>query len=152
MREQFACPVVSIVRLLRSSANRHLWQNAFSPCVERRYLAGVDALIYNSATTRREAEHLISHARDPKPASLVAYPGSDRLDPQISNGQVTNRALEDALRLLFLGNVIPRKGLHVGLKALELLPDIDWTLTVIGSPDAHPSYARGVSRQIERAG
>lgn len=152
MREQFGCPVVSIVHLLRSSASHHLWQNAFSRCVQRQYLSGVDALIYDSATTRREAEHLIGHARDPKPASLVAHPSSDRLDPQISNGQLTNRALGDPLRLLFLGNVIPRNGLHVALKALELLPDINWTLTVIGSPDAHPSYARGVSRQIERAG
>jgi glycosyltransferase involved in cell wall biosynthesis len=63
-----------------------------------------------------------------------------------------NRALDDPLRLLFLGNVIPRKGLHIVLKALETLPDDQWTLTVVGNPQARPFYARAVSRQISQAG
>ena len=152
VREQVNCPVVSIVHLLKSSLNYPAWQSYFYRRVERRYLSGVDGLIYNSATTRREAEHLLSVARAPKPASLVAYPGSDRLNPQISNEELMNRAFDDPLRLLFLGNVIPRKGLHIVLKALERLPDDQWTLTVVGNPQARPFYARAVSRQIAQAG
>ena len=152
VREQISCPVVSIVHLLRSSLNHPAWQNSFYRRVERLYLSGVDGLIYNSATTRREAEQLLNVDRAPKPASLVAYPGSDRLNPQISNEELMNRALDDPLRLLFLGNVIPRKGLHIVLKALERLPDDQWTLTAVGNPQAHPSYARAVSRQIAQAG
>jgi glycosyltransferase involved in cell wall biosynthesis len=74
------------------------------------------------------------------------------LNPQISEKDLENRALEGPLRVLFLGNVIPRKGLHVALKALERLPLDQWTLIVIGDPRADPSYARAVSRQIEQAG
>jgi glycosyltransferase involved in cell wall biosynthesis len=152
VREQISYPVVSIVHLLRSSLNHPAWQNFLYRRVEQLYLSGVDGLIYNSATTRRETEHLLSVAGAGKPASLVAYPGSDRLNPQISNEELMNRALDDPLRLLFLGNVIPRKGLHIALKALERLPLDQWTLTVVGNPRAHRSYARAVNRQIAQAG
>jgi hypothetical protein len=122
------------------------------PCIERRYLSGVDVLIYNSATTRREAEHLIGRALDPEPPTLVAYPGCDHLNPQISEQQLMNRTEKDPLSQLFVGNVISRKELHIVLKALERLSDVNWTLTVIGNPVAHPSYARAASRQIEWPG
>jgi len=152
LREQISCPIVSIVHLLRSSLNHPAWHNSVYRAVEWRYLAGLDGLIYNSATTSREAEHLLDAAGAQKPASLIAYPGSDRLNPQINGEELKNRALCGPLRLLFLGNVVPRKGLHVALKALEWLPKDQWTLTVIGNRHAHPSYAGAVNRQIARAG
>jgi len=152
VREQISCRVVSIVHLLRSSLNHPAWQNSFYRSVERRYLSGVDGLIYNSATTGREAERLLEGSLAQKRKSLVAYPGCDRLNPQISDEELKHRALDGPLRLLFLGNVIPRKGLHIALKALERLPSDQWTLTVIGNPRAHPDYARAVSRQMAQAG
>ena len=152
MREQISCPVVSIVHLLRSSLNYRACQNSFYRSVEWRYLSGVDGLIYNSATTRRDAERLPKVARAQKRPSLIAYPGSDRLNPQISDEELKNRALDRPLRLWFLGNVIPRKGLHIALKALERLPYDQWTLTAVGNSDAHSSYARTIRRQIAQAG
>jgi glycosyltransferase involved in cell wall biosynthesis len=152
LREQIGCPVVSIVHLLRSSLNHAAWRNCWYRRIEQRYLSGVDGLIYNSETTRREAEHLLSIAQARKLPSLVAYPGSDRLNPQISNEEPKNRALDDTLQLLFLGNVVPRKGLHIAIKALEIVPNDQWTLTVVGNVDVHPAYARAVSRQIKKAG
>jgi glycosyltransferase involved in cell wall biosynthesis len=152
VRERISCPVVSVVHLLTSSLNHPAWQNSFYRSVESRYLAGVEGLIYNSATTRREAERLLKVARAQPRESLIAYPGSDRLNPQISDEELKNRALNGPLRLLFLGNVIPRKGLHIALKALERLPNDQWTLTAVGNRHAHPSYARAISRQIAQAG
>ncbi|MGZ4892222.1 MAG: glycosyltransferase, partial [Halobacteriota archaeon] len=152
VRERISCPVVSVVHLLTSSLNHPAWQNSFYRSVESRYLAGVEGLIYNSPTTRREAERLLKVARAQPRESLIAYPGSDRLNPQISDEELKNRALNGPLRLLFLGNVIPRKGLHIALKALERLPNDQWTLTAVGNPHAHPSYARAISRQIAQAG
>jgi glycosyltransferase involved in cell wall biosynthesis len=152
VREQISCPVVSIVHLLRSSLNYPAWQNALYRSVERRYLSGVDGLIYNSGTTRRDAERLLKVTPDQKRQSLIAYPGSDRLKPQVSDEELKNRARYGPLRLLFVGNVIPRKGLHIALKALERLPNDQWTLTAVGNPDAHPSYARTIRRQIAQAG
>ncbi|MGZ4864206.1 MAG: glycosyltransferase family 4 protein [Halobacteriota archaeon] len=152
VREQIRCPVVSIVHLLKSSSNHAAWRNCWYRSIEQRYLSGVDGLIYNSETTRRDAERLLTQAQARKHSSLVAYPGSDRLNPQISDEELQNRALDDPFRLLFLGNVIPRKGLHVALKALERLPSDQWTLTVVGNVHAHRSYARAVRRQINKAG
>jgi glycosyltransferase involved in cell wall biosynthesis len=152
VREQISCPVVSVVHLLKSSLNYPAWQNSFYRAVEWRYLSGVDGLIYNSATTRRDAERLPKVARAQKSESLIAYPGSDRLNPQISDEELKNRALDGPLRLLFLGNMIPRKGLHIALKALEGFPNDQWMLTAVGNPHAHPSYARAIRRQIAQAG
>jgi glycosyltransferase involved in cell wall biosynthesis len=152
VRKQISCPVVSIVHLLRSSLYHPAWQNSLYRSVERRYLSGVDGLIYNSATTRREAERLLKVTEAQKRESFIAYPGSDRLNPQISDEELKNRAPDGPLRLLFLGNVIPRKGLHIAVEALKRLPNDQWTLTVVGNPNAHPSYARAVRRQIAQAG
>jgi glycosyltransferase involved in cell wall biosynthesis len=152
VREHVSFPVVSIVHLLQSSVVRAGWQNSFYQWVEGRYLSSVDGLVYNSATTRREAEQLLESARSWKPASLLAYPGSDRLKPQVSCEELKHRALDDPFRVLFLGNVIPRKGLHVVLRALEKLPRDQWTLTVVGNGLADPTYARAVHRQVSRAG
>jgi hypothetical protein len=91
LREQIRCPVVSIVHLLRSSLNRATWRNCWYSRIELRYLSSVDGLIYNSETTRREAEHLLSVGQARKLPSLVAYPGSDRLNPQISDEELKNR-------------------------------------------------------------
>jgi glycosyltransferase involved in cell wall biosynthesis len=58
----------------------------------------------------------------------------------------------DILQLLFVGNIIPRKGLDVLLRALKEMPIDLWMLTVIGSWCANPSYAQAVCRQISEEG
>jgi glycosyltransferase involved in cell wall biosynthesis len=79
----------------------------------------------------------------------VAYPAGDRFDPKITFGEIAERARQDGpLRMLFLGNVIPRKGLHVLLKALEHLPR-RWTLAVVGSLELDRGYSRRVQRLAE---
>jgi glycosyltransferase involved in cell wall biosynthesis len=54
--------------------------------------------------------------------------------------------------VFFLGNIIPRKGLHTVLDALAHLPADSWTLTAAGSRDADPNYAASIQSQIERLG
>jgi glycosyltransferase involved in cell wall biosynthesis len=56
------------------------------------------------------------------------------------------------LRLLFLGNVIPRKGLHVLLEALSRLPAGSWELSVVGRLDVDQAYARRVRRVVAERG
>src|SRR5258706_4741369 len=108
-------PVVSLVHHLRCSELRPGWQNAFYRMVERRYLNSVDGFIFNSHTTHSVVASLV---RDRK-ASIVAYPPTDRFGPPLPEAFVRSRAAQSGpLRLLFLGNVIPRKGLHTVLKAL----------------------------------
>jgi len=140
-------PIVAIVHHLRSCEYRPDWQNAFYRWVERRYLRSVDAFVYNSRTTRREVETLIGGGRP----NVVASPGGDRLSPALSREAILSRAAEEPLRLLFVGNLIPRKGLRLLLSALARVA-ADWHLTVVGSPTADPIHAQLVRDVAGRLG
>jgi glycosyltransferase involved in cell wall biosynthesis len=145
LRRDAPYPIVSIVHHLRSSEPRARWMNRLYRAVERRYLQSVDGYVFNSQTTRGVVEALVG-AEKP---SVVAYPAADHLDftepDRIENS-------DGPLRLTFVANLIPRKGLHTLLDALARLEPGSWRLTVIGSPEADPAYARAIRRQIERLG
>lgn len=146
-RRPHPCPVVSLVHHLRSSERSPAWQNALYRRVERLYLNSVDGFIFNSETTRRAVTAL---AGDGAPG-LVALPPTDRFGPPPTEAFVERRAARAGpLRLLFLGNVIPRKGLYTLLEALRRLPPETATLEVVGSLAADPAYARRMQRRAAR--
>lgn len=148
LRARVTYPVVSIVHHLRASEQRPAWQNAMYRLIERRYLASVDGFIFNSQTTRQVVEGLVGRGRP----SVVATPAGDRLAITMTEDDIAARArAAGPLRIFFLGNLIHRKGLHVLIAALASLPSTAWTLSVAGSPDVEPDYARGIRRQIEAA-
>jgi glycosyltransferase involved in cell wall biosynthesis len=156
LRERVSYPFVSIVHHLRSSEARPAWQNRFYRLVERRYLSDVDGFIFNSLTTRQAVMDCLENQTSLVP-SVIAYPAGDRLEHQINAQAIVERAnTPGALRLIFLGNVIPRKGLHTLLGALSRLPDLQnagsWTLKVIGSLEVDPSYASRIRRFVDRHG
>jgi glycosyltransferase involved in cell wall biosynthesis len=137
--------IISIVHHLRSSEVHTNWQNQIYRSVERRYLQSVDGFIYNSKSTRQVVENLIGGEKP----SVVAYPAGDRLHPEISEEQIAGRAKQDGpLQLLFLGNVIPRKGLHILLDALAQIPKDRWYLTVVGSLEMDGYYADRIQRSV----
>lgn len=145
-------PIISIVHHLRCSEARPAWQNSLYRQVERRYLATVDGFIYNSQTSRGVVEGLVGAGRP----GVVAYPGGDRLPSSLTRAQLRQRASDPGpLRLLFIGNLIPRKGLHTLVQALARLPRAGgavWRLTVVGSAAVDPAYAREVQRQVRQSG
>jgi glycosyltransferase involved in cell wall biosynthesis len=152
-RRERRYPVIAIVHHLRSSELRPAWQNRFYRQVERRFLKSQDGFIFNSQSTRLQVSRLLGECAPPLKNSLVAYPAGDRLDPQISPAAIERRALQSGpLRLLFLGNIIPRKGLHTLLAAVARIPTRSWELEVAGSPDFEPGYARRVRRQAAQDG
>jgi glycosyltransferase involved in cell wall biosynthesis len=152
LREQIDYPIISIVHLLGSCESHLALQNYFYRRVERLYLSNVNGFIYNSLTTRQAAEQLLMNCDVQKRPSVVAFPGGDRLHPEISAAEITRRAQRDILQVLFLGNVIPRKGLHILLKALKQLSTDQWKLTVIGDTRVEPSYFRAINHQITQDG
>ncbi len=140
-------PRVSIVHHLRCSEDRPAWQNRVYRWVERRYLNSIHAAIFNSQTTRSVSEGVAGRAIP----GAVAYPAGDRFGPGLGEAVVVARAREAGpLRLLFLGNLIPRKNLHVLLNALATV-SAPWTLSVIGGAP-EPAYAERVRRQADRLG
>ena len=140
-------PLVSIVHHLRSSEDHPPWQNNVYRRVEKRYLESIDAFVFNSHTTRESVEALLQK----KTRSVVATPGGDRLAVGLARGEIERRAGEEGpLRLLFVGNLISRKRLHVLLDVLGELREAPWQLDIVGSLDMDRGYVRRVGAQIER--
>ncbi|MCB8919007.1 MAG: glycosyltransferase family 4 protein [Ardenticatenaceae bacterium] len=153
LRRQVTYPLLAVVHHLRWLETRPgrlgTLQNRFYRQVERRYLASVDGFVYNSQATRAAVTGLVGGSRP----GVVAYPAGNRFTHLPTPDEILARATRPGpLRLLFVGNLIPRKGLHQLLAALARLPRPTWQLTVVGRPDVDPAYARAVRQQMLRAG
>ena len=143
LRRNAPYPVVSIVHHLRSDENHPRWLLPLYRAVERRYLRSVDAYVCNSQATLTSVRRL-SGSEQP---AVVTYPGRDAL-PDLDATDISARAHQPGpLRLLFVGNLIPRKGLHHVLDAMTLLPAQTCTLSVVGSQEVDRGYALRVQRQ-----
>ena len=142
------CPVVSLVHNLHSLEPRSPWQNDLYRVVERSYLNSVDGFIFNSNTTCDAVQALIGGQK----LFIVANPPTDRFGSRLNENQIYSRAKEsNPLRLLFLGNVIPLKGLHVLLEALGD-PTFDFRLDVVGSLTIDPAYAHKMQEKAKKYG
>ena len=147
LRRRRACPpIVSIVHHLRCSEARSRIENMAYRQVERSYLQSVDGFVFNSQTTRRVVERVLLGSRP----HVVAYPGADRLGPGATAEEIALRAdAPGPLRLLFLGNVIRRKGLLTLLQALTRLPRGDWRLEVVGSLTVESDHVSEIAQEVE---
>lgn len=130
-------PIISLVHHLRCSELRPKWQNNFYRIIEKKYLQSVDGFIFNSRTTKGVVNSLIGNNK----LDVVAYPPTDRFGEAISEAEIIERSKSKELRILFLGNVMERKGLEILLLAvsdLRLAVSID----VVGSLNVEPDYAK----------
>jgi glycosyltransferase involved in cell wall biosynthesis len=145
LRRRVSYPLVAIVHHLRACEARPAWQNFLYRQVERQYLPTADGFIFNSHTTRAAVEDLVGHGRP----AVVAPPGGDNVPGGLSREEVLHRAgTPGPCRLIFVGNLIPRKGLHHLLDALASLRNQDWRLSVVGGPELDPPYARAIHGRI----
>jgi glycosyltransferase involved in cell wall biosynthesis len=140
-------PIVSLVHHLRCSELHPGWKNAFYRWIEKQYLGSVDGLIFNSKTTRKTVEALLNHGKP----GIVAYPPTDRFGEPLSEQDILHRTRAGELRILFLGNVIPRKGLHTLLQAIRDQPAA-FRLDVVGSLTSEPSYVMQIQKMIAENG
>jgi glycosyltransferase involved in cell wall biosynthesis len=134
-------PIVSIVHHLRVSEAHPAALARAHALVERAYLRTCDGFVFNSHTTRDAVEMLMGA---PRP-HVVAYPAGDRfaLRP-VESGKPDGP-------LLFVGNVIERKGLHTLVQALALTePGV--TLSIAGRDDVDPAYSARIRHMIETLG
>ncbi len=149
LRTTVAYPIISIVHHLRSHEPHPAWLKPLYHAVERRYLATVDGFICNSPATAATVTDLVG---TDKPLQ-IALPGREATPPAVDETAIRRRCLAfGPLRLVFLGNLIPRKGLHTLLLALARLPRGRVHLSVIGNPTVAPRYAAYCRRQVERLG
>jgi glycosyltransferase involved in cell wall biosynthesis len=169
---------IAVVHHLRMSEQFPAWQKRLYAEIERRYLQSVDGFVFNSLTTAAVVNDLLAdhnqvkelagihdqsapsdqRVQAPIPSaakrmnSVIGLPAGDRFDPQITDEEIEVRAsLKGPLRIVFLGNLIARKGLHTLLAALALLSPGTAELAVIGSPAPEPVYARRMQRLVVRS-
>ena len=149
LRAATRAPIVSIVHHLRSSEEHPAPLLRLYRRVERAYLCTVDAVLANSYTTLATVE-----AMGVRRPAHVAWPAADHLEPDATIGaaSVAARAmLGGPLRILFVGNVIPRKGLHLLIDALARC-GAPWTLSVVGQLDVDAAYAQQVAARARAHG
>jgi glycosyltransferase involved in cell wall biosynthesis len=139
--------IISLVHHLRCSELRPNWQNTFYRLIEKSYLQSVDGFIFNSKTTEDVVYRLIGHQKP----TVVAYPPTDQFGQPISEQEIISRAQTSPFRVLFLGNVIERKGLHILLKAVSREPTL-FRVEVVGSLTSEPRYIAQIQKLISTRG
>lgn len=149
-RLQTSYPILSLVHHMRCDEQRPGWQNVLYRQIEKRYLESVDGFIFNSQTTRLAVDRVSSIKDRPW---VIATPAGDRLNPDIHANEIIRRAHQTGpLRLVFLGSLIPRKGLHTLIEALARLPKDSYSLDVIGNSQGYPAYTRRLHRMVKQLG
>jgi glycosyltransferase involved in cell wall biosynthesis len=149
LRSRITYPIVAIVHHLRCRERHSAWPTHLYRRVEKSYLASVNGFICVSRTTAQDVVDLVGSERP----RVVASPGRDGLPGAVTRRQIMARSLAPGpFRLIFVGNLIPRKELHTLLTALTCLPRDDWQLTVAGSLDLDAAYVKAIRRRIRDAG
>ena len=156
-------PLISIVHHLRSSEQHPRRLLPLYRAVERCYLRTVDGFIFNSRTTRQAVAELREESEEERGErenfiplrGVIAYPAADHLpvpDDGAAQRLICARQSDTGpLRILFVGNLIARKGLHHLIDALCRLPQADWRLDVVGDDGVDSAYAAALRRQIGAA-
>jgi glycosyltransferase involved in cell wall biosynthesis len=139
-------PTVAIVHHLYCAEPRPGTFNFFLRLIEKCYLDTVDGFIFNSRTTKKMVFRL---SRRPRP-HVVAPPGGNRFGGRITAAEVADRARRPGpLQLLYVGLVIPRKGLLELISALRRVPTDRWQLEIVGSLTIAPGYVRRVRNYVQ---
>ncbi len=143
-------PIITIVHHLCCSEEQPLWQRLLAASFEAVYLAGVDGLILNSRTTLESIRKLRTASGK---SFIIAAPGCDRFRDNFDPEKIQMKCSGPGpLRIIFAGNIIPRKGLHTVIAALREMPAGAWMLSVAGSEAFNPGYAARIRAEAENSG
>ena len=121
----------AVVHHLRSLENLPFLEKKLVSWMERIFLNSVHGYIANSQYTEDSVRRLVGQLRIP---SRVVTPGAE-------NYLGKPREPKEGLRVLFVGNLIPRKGLDRLIRALETIKDAHWELDIVGDDSLDIRYA-----------
>ncbi|MCA9948022.1 MAG: glycosyltransferase family 4 protein [Anaerolineales bacterium] len=142
-------PIISIVHHLRCNEVWPKWQQKLYAHIEGCYLRSVDGFICNSQTTWDSVCDFLERKRP----YTIAPPAGNRFGTILDETAIITRANEPGpLRIIFVGSLIPRKGLDLLLTALAKMPVDSWQLAVVGDTAAAPHYTtrcQNLTRQLE---
>jgi glycosyltransferase involved in cell wall biosynthesis len=139
--------LVTLVHHLRCREDLAPLAKALARSMERRLLNASDAVIASSRATAATVEELLG-----RPARIaVCPPGCDELPLGPRSLEPVSDRAEEPLRLLCTGNLIPRKGQDLLLRALAELSRLPWRLRLVGRP-VDRRYARRLGAMVRAAG
>jgi glycosyltransferase involved in cell wall biosynthesis len=110
--------------------------------VEKRLLPLLARIIVTSEAT---GERLAADFGVTPERIKVVIPGTDDAPRSFGSGG-------PGCTIISVGALVPRKGHDVLLRALGRLFDLDWRLTIVGSPDRDPVHARTLAALAEDLG
>ena len=117
-------------------------QRAALMSIEKRLLPRLSRIIATSETT---ADNLVSSFGIDRERIRIVVPGTDPAPRSPGSGATS-------CHILSIGTLVPRKGHDVLLRALARLFDLDWQLTIVGSPERDPVHARTLTALAEELG
>lgn len=117
-------------------------QRAALMTIEKRLMPRLSRIVATSETT---AENLVSTFGVSRERIRIVVPGTDPAPRSPGSAAQT-------CHILSIGTLIPRKGHDVLLRALARLFDLDWQLTIVGSPERDPAYAQSLAALVEELG
>lgn len=135
-------PLISIVHHLRISEVKRkagILSKLYHR-VEFHYLRSVDGMLF---TSRATADTVKDFAGLPR-FSHVAYPAASHL----ASGVTSAKTLAEDPRILYVGNVIKRKGIHTILDSLTLQKR--FSLTIAGRHSVEQAYTDELCRFIQK--
>ena len=140
-------PVIALVHLFSAFIPSLTLTQTVRAFVEKRYIQTLDGLILNSQSTLKQAMQLSNHKLPPH---LVALPCGDNFsDDEIRQDKKHNSG---QLKILFVGNLSRQKGLHVLLRAVNMLKDKTISLTIAGREDLDKDYAKQQKDFVQKQG
>jgi glycosyltransferase involved in cell wall biosynthesis len=146
LQRRIDAPIVAIVHHLRAREHHSGPSTAATRYLERLYLRATDARIYNSRSTKQSVEFLAGTR-----PHVVARPSGRRFGPPLSTGDIDRRATSDGpLRILFVGNLIPRKRPDLLIEGLSHVDSAAWRLDIVGDATVNRSYTETLRERIRR--
>lgn len=138
-------PIVSIVHHLIVSEAHSPKDLAFYRKIEQAYLHSCDAFIYNSQATKATVSNMLD---DVPMRHVVATPAGDRFGG-IEPSQLSTRSNQQGpLQIVSLGNLIPRKGIHLIFEAMARVKSYEIECRLIGSETVDPEYVSQLKQQV----
>ncbi|MBD3427040.1 MAG: glycosyltransferase [Candidatus Omnitrophica bacterium] len=141
-----------IIGLIHSLDNSPLFEGPryfLRKNIEKAYLNTIDGFIATSESTRTETEKLL-HRRIP---SITAHPGRDTLLCDFRGERLKTRIFSNKTRhILFVGNLIPEKGITELIEALSVNKDREWHLDIVGDAGTCPRFTASIRNKIQKEG